>query len=376
MDFDDIQWAADKVQAVRPEGGFTEARLAQGQVTLAAAEARARPCGNAAATLTGLEIYPQADAEAGAVVETGGGFQFRAFAEFSDGTTQEVTEAARWWSDRPLTVALGPGTGRAASQLAGGASSVSVPVQAEHLGLQATSLATARAVCNAHTVDIVVAVDGTGSMLQAQGPSGRTAMECVREGVRALGRAMISGRDQAGVVRFGGVWDMIHGSSSPAKQKLATLQLPLTGEASAVLAAADQLEIITPQFTPEPPYAEGQAYRFWGATSLGGGLERAKEELESERARSSSRKVLVLITDGKENVNDPDPGTVAKAAKAAGRVVVVIGINVAADYQGTLEGLATRGHSHLLPHADNLAGILSRIPSDICRLTIISSSDS
>jgi len=106
----------------------------------------------------------------------------------------------------------------------------------------------------------------------------------------------------------------------------------LTGAESSEELAALLLEI--------PETLNGhQAGHFTSVTNIGAGFHKAYEELTSERARTSAAKVVILLTDGKPNVNeyntyvgDNDPEAIswcedrADALRALGATTYVIGV--------------------------------------------------
>ncbi|MBU0719600.1 MAG: VWA domain-containing protein, partial [Planctomycetes bacterium] len=71
-------------------------------------------------------------------------------------------------------------------------------------------------------------------------------------------------------------------------------------------------------------------YDIW--TNVGGGLERAIEELGSERARGMSRKMIILLTDGIANVNEDgatgDEAGGAAYALAQAQAAAALGIRI------------------------------------------------
>ena len=97
-----------------------------------------------------------------------------------------------------------------------------------------------------------------------------------------------------------------------------------------------------------------QAGHFTSVTNIGAGFQEALDELSSSRARTSAAKVVILLTDGKPNVNHQNyyvgndaPSAISWAEDSAaelaeaGAVVYVIGVG--GDVNADLcEGLATR----------------------------------
>ena len=100
-------------------------------------------------------------------------------------------------------------------------------------------------------------------------------------------------------------------------------------------------------------------YDIW--TNMGGGIQRGIEELTSERGRSASRKIIILLTDGYANVNEYGdtgdyPGGQAyalqKAHEAAGQGISIFAVSVGAwsDTQ-VMEDIAEIGSGEHF-HAD------------------------
>jgi len=85
---------------------------------------------------------------------------------------------------------------------------------------------------------------------------------------------------------------------------------------------------------------EMQAGHYDSYTNIGGGIQRAIEELTSARARPAAKKVIVLLTDGKSNVdefgevsnyNDGAAWAVAQAQEAAALGIRIFAVSVGVD---------------------------------------------
>lgn len=74
-----------------------------------------------------------------------------------------------------------------------------------------------------------------------------------------------------------------------------------------------------------------QAGHYDGSTNIGGGIQRAIDELSSDRARSTARKVIVLLTDGVANI-----GNSGQNSESAGADYALDRAQVAADLGYTL----------------------------------------
>jgi len=121
-----------------------------------------------------------------------------------------------------------------------------------------------------------------------------------------------------------------------------------------------------------------QAAHYDGWTNMGGGLTRAIEELTSSRARSASKKMIILLTDGNANVTrdgrigDPDGGAVyaleeAQAAADLGIKIFAVSVGVDAN-QSLMDQIAEIGsgeHFHaegsIEQYSDQLEEIFRRI---------------
>jgi Flp pilus assembly protein TadG len=111
---------------------------------------------------------------------------------------------------------------------------------------------------------------------------------------------------------------------------------------------------LTPNYyTVSDRLNEMQAGHYDTQTNMGGGITRAIEELASGRARTTSRKVIFLLTDGQANVtesgaqNDYVGGkayAVAQAEAAAAAGIQIFAVSVGADADGaTMQQIAEIG---------------------------------
>ncbi len=98
---------------------------------------------------------------------------------------------------------------------------------------------------------------------------------------------------------------------------------------------------------------EIQAGHYDGSTNIGGGIQKALDELGSDRARSTARKVIVLLTDGVANIgssgqNSESAGAdyaldMAQAALDQGYTIFAISVGAGADLE-LMEQIAEIGH--------------------------------
>ena len=139
-------------------------------------------------------------------------------------------------------------------------------------------------------VDIVVAIDISGSMrCEDTRPRNRLAVakECIAR--------FVAGRpdDRVGVVAFGSV---------------ATTRCPLTLDHDMLMRFVEELDFA-------PPGED--------RTALGMGLATAVNRMRASKAKS---KVVVLVTDGRNNAGQLGPDSAAEAARALGFKVYTIGV--------------------------------------------------
>jgi Ca-activated chloride channel family protein len=140
-----------------------------------------------------------------------------------------------------------------------------------------------------HGVDIVVALDISGSMRAMDFEPDRLTV------ARDTVSAFVEGRpsDRIGLVAFAA---------------LATTRSPLTLD-------HDMFQELLDQVTFAPPEEDG--------TALGMGLAAATNRLRKSQARS---KVVVLVTDGRNNRGQIGPEAAAEAARALGVRVYTVGV--------------------------------------------------
>lgn len=77
-------------------------------------------------------------------------------------------------------------------------------------------------------------------------------------------------------------------------------------------------------------------------TDIGAGLEKAVDELTSVRARTTARKVIVLMSDGVSNGGGPDPIVLAETAASQNMKIHTVSVGVDAD-RDTLQAIAAIG---------------------------------
>lgn len=378
MNWDEIQEATCKVRKRMPVGGWPTDRLSDGLVAPTISEDTPRPCGSADPDLLEFNIYPSCDLDSyptcrhGGFVETGTEFRFMAVAKYADGSTVDVTTQATWWIDDETIASIGKNTGIVVGLLqppSGGGYSVDyTKVHAKFGNLESESCLMARSLCEAAYIDMVLVLDRTGSMNHKYA-SPTSAFDIVMDAAALAVKNMRQGRDKIGVVSFAGVWNMVEGVGMVSAESDATIDHVLSDNKTTLTSAIEAIEVKLSNGrceTVEMPAEEGAAYRNLCCTGLGAALQRAVDELSSSRIRTDSEKVILLLTDGEEQINDVDPSVVAAAAKAVGITIFTIGINVPVDYQATLDAMASTGNAYQFDNAEDVTGIIARIPSLVC----------
>jgi hypothetical protein len=310
MTFDDIDVAPCLI-ALDPANPDSTANGGQGQQVPILAETTPQPCGSAPGIPGELTIVPSE-----ASVETGTNFSFIAVARLSNGVNLVVTTSARWWVSDETVAAIGEHTGVATSLLAapvgGGSASASVVVRATYQGLEATAVLNCFSLCGRTSLDIVLVLDRSGSMAQI-GDNGITTLECIRTATQNLINAMRP-TDMVGIVTFAGkMWQ-----TAGLTQRLAdaTLISQLSDDKTELLASLDDYAIATlGEASPGNPIIS--------STGIGKGLELAQAELLSSRHRVGAERVVILLTDGNENMEMPSPEIPADYLKTFWATVLV-----------------------------------------------------
>ena len=354
MNFDDIDVAPCLI-APDPANVDPSANAGEGQQVSILAATIPKPCGSIEGIPGELTIIPGE-----ASVETGAEFPFIAVARLSNGVNLVVTTSARWWVSDETMAAVGEHTGVATSLLAapvgGGSASASVVVRATYQSLEATAVLNCFSICGRTSLDIVLVLDRSGSMAQI-GDNGITTLECVRTATQNLINAMRP-TDMVGIVSFAGKMWQTAGLTHRLAD--ATLISKLSNDKTALLASLDDYAIATlGEASPGNPIIS--------STGIGKGLELAQAELLSSRHRIGAERVIVLLTDGNENMEMPSPETPADYLKTFwATVIVTIGVNVPSTFVARLNALASTGKAYQITKAEDAIGIFSSLPNLIC----------
>lgn len=314
------------------------------------------PCGTIPATPIGLEIVP-----ASASVETGGEFPFIAVADMSDGTKVIVTTDSTWWVSDESVAEIGEHTGISGSllepPLAGGFNEDTVTVYASYGGIQAEASLRCFSICSSVALDVVLVLDRSASMAQV-GSSGKSRIELVTDAAQYIIDNASTVKDRIAIVSYAGnIW--MNSTAVDHTEKESTLDHPLSNDKTALGNALDSLYAIRGDCSASSPMQ--------CQTGIGGGLEDALAELKSSRHRAEAQRVIILFTDGAENIDNPIPELVAEDAKNNYDVIIVtVGLKVPSTFQARLNGLATPTKAYNLSKAEDVIGIFSTISHVLC----------
>lgn len=188
-------------------------------------------------------------------------------------------------------------------------------------------------------VDVAIVVDTSDSMTEPTEAGGESKIAAAVRATKALVGLLklpASGdADRASVVWF----------NSEAR-----VSAPLTGDRAAIDAALDALPSVQ---------ASG--------TRIDLGFQAALDELQSERARTGSTRSIVLITDGRQVLEEHDDNAraVAGAARSAGIVVFTVGLGNDIDDELLSAIATTPDHYKKAPSVADLELIYREIAADI-----------
>lgn len=292
--------------------------------------------------------------------EVGSKYGFRAIAHYENGATKDVTETSAWQTtNQSVGAVFSPG-------LISGVGVGTTTVKATYRGMFDSAILNVTSQCVMYGLDVAIVVDRSSSMLQLDGSDTRL------EKAVAAAKDLVSNlqvTDQSAVVSFGGIIKD-NGDGTLTKLADATVNGFLTTDK---FSTYDSLDAIAPNTPCSPDNATLNC-----ATGIGAGIQRAVTELNSGRAQGgTTQKVIVVLTDGAENICVPDPVTEAAAAKADGFLIIVVALSLPdedytdcnGDYVSVhtvLNEISSSGMTYYVDDADELADIFSRIPQIIC----------
>ena len=315
-------------------------------LTLPAAREGSGICyvGDAAKTMFTLEIRPDE-----ASVEVSHSWPYRAFANYMDGTVEDVTERCVWTSSDDSIGTVGANTG-----VATGNSPGTVTLTAEYL--DESDIAQFRVLhsCLDAPTEVVFVVDRSSEMGAASG--GSTRLEHVKEGIRRSSDGFTEGRDFLGLVSFAGVY--------ADQTEDAILNSQLSNDFSDL---SDALSLLSPD----------------GSRGISAGLDTALAELTGPRHVTDNRRAAVLIVTGPADVVDPGGTTSSYAASVTAAMtaaatsadaikaltetkLVVIGYNVAETYRDDIRDLASPGYYFSVESAEELQSVMGGLASLFC----------
>ena len=254
--------------------------------------------------------------ETGAQVEEGKSIRFTARLVFKFGDTtkeKDVTDLSKWSSsDEAVLGSKGNGLFKAAYVDANSTEAVFVEYKNSNGTHNASASVTIVDECKRVGSDIVLVMDRSGSMLR-EDTAGAIRIDAAKEAAKALVRAanMPDTKqegdttlypfefDRVGVISYAG--DKNHGAN-------VYTHVGLTPTEEAAISGVNDIEV------SEECGGKSTSLSTC-ATGIGGGINSAYELLKSE-TRGGKRRVIVVMTDGVENVCDPAPETIAATIKA------------------------------------------------------------
>lgn len=292
-----------------------------------------------------------------ATIEIGAIWHFKATATYSDGTVLDVTNSIDW-SSNDVKVATVDCFGNATGVATG-----TVVIRGELPGFDATGslivvppASAASLHGNTYTVrpiDTVIVLDRSASMAITD-DGGLSRIQRARAAANMF-LASSSKLSQTAIVSFAGVW--IAGDTyadDPLTQADATIDLNLTTDTTEVQAQLNEFDIRGPC-----SILEGEGTRC--GTGIGSGLEAAQTEINSDRHVYGHKKMIVLLTDGCENINKPVPSVIADAIKTEGTLICVIALDTPLC-DSALTALASPGLFFPSPTAYELSAQFAKIP--------------
>jgi hypothetical protein len=308
--------------------------------------------------ITGLVVVP-ADGQC----EVGRFFPFWAFLTFASGDRKDVTTLVSWLAGNASVASI------AATGEATGLSEGQTTIQASYRGLFAFSQLTVIPLCVSSGIDFALVFDRSGSMREV-GTDGRSRMEGSLLASRALVANIDYEKDKAAVISFGGFFHSAYGPPAPS----VTMHTTLVANKADTLSAINTVQVICDAPDPNNPSVN----IFSCGTGIGGGLLAAYDELKSERHVPGSRRTVVVLTDGQENICNPDPITIATQMRNEGFDIVVIALAIedgpqyfcAHGYSTIyeyLQAISTCDLFYTAPTVEDLPNIYANIPSSICQ---------
>lgn len=300
--------------------------------------------GDAAKKVFTLEVRPSE-----ASVEVGQSWPYRAFANYQDGTVEDVTEECVWESSNDTIGAVGPTTG-----IAVGNSPGIVTITATYVDQSDAATFKVLHSCIDEPTEVIFCISRSSSMGGFSG--GSTRLEAAKEAVEATIDAFDPEIDKMGLVSFAGMY-------IPQTED-ATLDSVLTDDFDSV---KDAVSLLVPD----------------GAVGIPSGLDTAYAELTSSRHTAGHLRAVVLVVDWPANVTNPDGTSTSQVAAIAAAMaaaqasataikgledttLIVFGYNVPSAYRTGISNLATLGYYFDCTTADELKSDMSSLPHILC----------
>lgn len=206
-------------------------------------------------------------------------------------------------------------------------------------------------------IDTVIVLDRSQSML-IRDEEGFSRVERARQAAKMFLSNIPEEANQVAMVSFAGDW--IEGATpetAPQTRADASLDLTLTTDRADVRSALNDFRVVGPLL-----FLDGKGTR--GGTGMGAALQLAQAEINSDRHTYGNKKIILLVVDGCENINDPPPLPVAEDIKQQGTVIVVIALD-APLCEVDLRAIASPGLFFESPTAYELSNLLTALPFTI-----------
>lgn len=287
-------------------------------------------------------------------VSVGQTYPLDAIIEYTDGTTEVVTERAQWETiDSGIaSVEAGKTTGVAVG---------TTTVTANYEGLTGTCIFMVEAACADTPLDLVVVFDRSHSMTTGSA-NGRSRIDRAKEGLGLLFDQLDpDAGDRIGFVHFGGIWQS---------------QVPDVVRMSDLTTDYAKVEGLVQGVEPS------------GGTGLAAAVDEASA-IFTEQHLTGYRKTILIFTDGYANIlsSNPDPlpdqsNWASNRTAAMGAVttkldalkaddetlVIVVGLDVAGDatHYATVQSWASSGYYYDAADADQLVDLFATILQDLC----------
>lgn len=309
-------------------------------------------------TIDRLEISPIAGISIDAFLGIGDVWPMRVRAVKANGNTENVSPDAMWSSSDPDIATIdeyGDVTGVAA-----GLATIRATFNG-HIATAVVEVGTSLSGSTIHgniytvnPIDTVIVLDRSASM-NIRDSHGLSRVERAKDAALQFVANSTEDSDTIGLVSFAGTW--IKGASELVAAQTeadATLDQVLTDDRQTIRDAINRFKI-------EGPCAMVEWEGTRCATGIGAGLQRAKAEVDSDRHEYTHKKMVLLLTDGCENVDKPTPLSVANELKLAGTLVCVVALD-SPSCATDLEALATPGLYFPSTTAYELAKNMGEVP--------------